>query len=353
MKERPLLCNANLMDAIQSLEMSPRRIAIVVDKNNKLLGTLTDGDIRRHLLSDGYLNDSVLKVMNTNPVKILSGTPNEFVIELMKNHGITAIPLVDSAGKFDRVIHLMDLAKNESIYLNKVKFSFAVIMAGGEGSRLMPLTKETPKPMIEIHGIPLLERQIDKLIKIGINKVYISINYLGHKIEEYFGNGSDLGIEILYLREYEKLGTGGALSLLPEKPSSPILLMNGDILTSSNFYSLSIFHQEQKSLLTVAAINYKINVPYGVLKKSGHFVVGLEEKPSEQYFCNAGIYVISPEILNIIPKVTFFNMTDLINLCLKNKCPVAIFPIHEFWSDIGTPEDLERARINFSNLEIP
>lgn len=352
MSEKPLLPEASLMDAVRAIEVSRRRIAVVVAGDGCLLGTLTDGDIRRHLLAGGNLEAPVSKAMNTSPLTAEIGSPDGYMKDLMRRGNVIALPLVDGGGKFLRLMHLMDLEQGDTQASGASGFSFAVIMAGGEGTRLRPLTEAIPKPMVKIGGVPLLERQIQRLAKVGISQAYISVNYLSHIIEDYFGDGRDFGIEICYLREQEKLGTAGALSLLPEYPDRPIMVMNGDILTTSDFDSLYSFHMIHGAQITVAAIDHRVDIPYGVIRADGPFVTGLVEKPSERFLCNAGIYAVSPEALGLLPGGKYSNMTDLIEACLAINLPVAVFPVHEYWNDIGTPDDLEKARIHFANMEI-
>lgn len=352
MIEKPLRPEAPLIDAVRAIEISRRRMAVVVDADDHLAGTLTDGDIRRHLLAGGSLDAQVVKAMNPNPLSAQEGSPDGYIKDLMRLKNVVAIPLLDQGGKYLRLVHLMDLEQDENPSDKAIRFSFAVIMAGGEGTRLRPLTETIPKPMVEIGGVPLLERQIQRLVKIGIPRVYISVNYLGHIIEEYFGNGDAFGIEVCYLREQEKLGTGGALTLLPEQPDGTIIVMNGDILTTSDLDSFYHFHNAHDAHITVAAIDHRVHIPYGVIRAEGPFITGLIEKPSERFLCNAGIYALSPQALNLMPKNAHSNMTDLVEICLSKKLPVAVFPVYEYWNDIGTPDDLEKARVHFSKMEI-
>jgi dTDP-glucose pyrophosphorylase len=353
MSEKPLLPEARLMDAVRAIEVSRRRMAVVVNDDGRLLGTLTDGDIRRHLLAGGSLETPVSEAMNPSPLTATIGNPDGYIKDLMRRGNVVALPLVDQGGNFLRLIHLMDMEQGDGQgSVSPIGFSFAVIMAGGEGTRLRPLTEAIPKPMVKIGGVPLLERQIQRLAKVGINRVYISVNYLSHIIEGYFGDGRDFGIEICYLREQEKLGTAGALSLLPEHPERPIMVMNGDILTTSDLDSLYSFHMIHGAKITVAAIDHRVDIPYGVIHADGPFVTGLVEKPYKRFLCNAGIYALSPEALNLLTEVKYNNMTDLIDTCLSRNLPVAVFPVHEYWNDIGTPDDLERARMYFTNTEI-
>lgn len=352
MIEKPLQMEAQLIDAVRAIEISRRRMAVVVDADNRLVGSLTDGDIRRHLLAGGSLDAQVSKAMNPNPLSAEEGAPDGYIKDLMRRGNVIAIPLLDHDRKYLRLVHLMDLEQDQDPFDKAVRFSFAVIMAGGEGTRLRPLTETIPKPMVEIGGVPLLERQIQRLVKIGIARVYISVNYLGHIIEEYFGKGDEFGIEICYLREQEKLGTAGALTLLPEQPDGPIVVMNGDILTTSDLDSFYHFHSAHGANITIAAIDHRVHIPYGVIRTEGPFITSLIEKPSERFLCNAGIYALSPQALNYLPRNGFSNMTDLVESCLSKKLPVAVFPVHEYWNDIGTPDDLEKARVHFSKMEI-
>lgn len=347
MIEKTLSVDAPLVEAVRLIEASHRRIAIVVSENGKLLGTLTDGDIRRCLLAGGTLHTMVASAMNADPVCAQEGSSSGYLLDLMRNGNIMAVPVVDKDGHFVRLMHRTDLDPNEKLH-GKADFAFAVIMAGGEGMRLRPITEKIPKPMVDIGGMPLLERQIERLAKAGLNRIYLSVNYLSKVIEDHFGDGTCFGLEIRYLREKEKMGTGGALTLLPEKPTGPILVMNGDILTTSDFSSLNAFHSIHSAEITVAAVDYCVNIPFGVVQNSGSKVIGLVEKPSQRFLCNAGIYALAPSVLELLPQVGAFNMTDLIESCLAVGKPVAVFPVHEYWSDIGTPADLDKARSLFS-----
>lgn len=351
MSDTQLRPDAALMAAVRAIELSRRRIAVVVGDDGRLLGTLTDGDVRRCLLDGGSLETPVGRAMNPAPVTAKVGSPASYILDLMRRGNIMALPLVDDAGRFQRLMHLTDLDGADPEANKASAFSFAVIMAGGEGMRLRPLTDKIPKPMVEIGGIPLLERQIQRLAMTGLQRVYLSVNYLGHMIESHFGDGREFGIEIRYLREKEKLGTAGALSLLPEVPHGPIIVMNGDILTNSDFDSLYAFHQAHDAHITVAAVDYRVSIPYGVIHAEGPFVERLEEKPSQRFFCNAGIYAVSPQTLELLREAEHCNMTDVVETCLARNFPVAVFPVHEYWSDIGTPDDLEKARKFFSEMD--
>ena len=348
MIEKPLQPSATLFDAVRAIEQSRRRIAVVVDAGARLLGTLTDGDVRRSLLAGGDMKTPAIDAMNVHPVSAPDGSPAGYLLDLMKRANVLAVPTVDAQGRFVRLMHLTDL-DGERASAEKLGFASAVIMAGGEGTRLRPLTYSMPKPMVDIGGIPLLERQVRRLAAAGIGQCFISVNYLSGVIEDHFADGNAFGIRIEYLRERQKMGTAGALSLLPRRPEGPILVMNGDIVTTSDFASFYSYHLSHDALVTVAAIDYRVQIPFGVIRSEGALVSGLEEKPAQRFLCNAGIYALAPQALSMLPQGPC-NMTDLIRDCIVASRRVAVFPMHEFWSDIGTPDDLERARAAFSSM---
>ncbi len=349
-RDTPLSPGTPLVDAVRAIERSRRRIAVVVDDTGRLVGTLTDGDVRRCLLAGGTLQTPLSQAMNAQPLAASVGSPASHLLDLMRLRNVLAVPLVDAHGAFVRVVHLSELSAAPEVHAATSGFSFAVIMAGGEGARLRPITQSIPKPMVEIAGVPLLERQVRRLADAGLQRLYISVNYLSHVIERHIGDGSQFGIEVRYLHERDKLGTAGALSLLPERPAGAILVLNGDILTTSDFASLHAFHQSHSAYVTVAAIDYRVDIPYGVLYSDGSQVTELVEKPSQRFLCNAGMYAVAPQALELVPAGQPSNMTDLINRCLAVQHSVAVFPLHEYWSDIGTPDDLARAREFFKGL---
>jgi NDP-sugar pyrophosphorylase family protein len=220
----------------------------------------------------------------------------------------------------------------------------ALIMAGGEGRRLRPITETIPKPMVEVGGKPILASQIEALARAGFRTVFLAVNYKAEMIEEYLGEGSRFGVRARYLREREKLGTAGALSLLPEVPTGPLLVLNGDVVTGADFRALLDFHCGSGCAATVCATCYELRVPLGVLRVSGSLLAGIEEKPCVGYLCNAGIYVLEPEAVKMVPAGVRYDMTDLLEKLVESGKPVAVHPLNEFWIDVGRPEDLERAR---------
>lgn len=338
----------SLMDAIEALENSANRIVVVIDENNRLLGTVTDGDIRRALLAGVDLTDVISVAMNQRPHVAGPESSRHQLLKMMRKANVTAIPVIDDVGGFKRLKHLSDLDLPTDFELNDHTFDFAVIMAGGKGRRLLPLTKSIPKPMVDVNGFSIIERQLRMLRLVGIKRVFISINYLGSMIEEHFQNGSHFGVELEYLREESELGTSGAISLIKEKPSKPILVMNGDVLSRVQYNKILNFHHEVKAALTVVATKYSVEIPYGVIKSEDQKVIGLMEKPTQQFLCNAGIYVLSPEMIDLFEAGRRADMTETISKCIDHGLEVSVFPLHEYWTDVGTPDDLEKARQFFS-----
>lgn len=331
--------NNTIKDVIKLIDDNKNGIALVCDPQKKLIGTITDGDIRRFMLAGRSIDEPCSNVMSHNPFSVPDSSPRGTLIETLQKNKLRQLPLVNAKGEVTGLFFIKNL-------LEDVMSPVAVIMAGGEGRRLRPLTDTIPKPMIKVGDEPVLKRIIDGLSQAGIKNVFISINYLGETIKEYFGNGSKFGVNINYLAEKEKLGTGGALSLLPNEISSPCLILNGDVVTDINFSNLVDFHIQHNASMTVAAAEYNVAVPYGVLELADHYVLGLKEKPSHKFMCNAGVYAINASLLRLVPKDTFYNMTDLLQDTINLGLHVAAFPIREYWTDIGRKEDLDRANLD-------
>jgi dTDP-glucose pyrophosphorylase len=342
--------SAVLRDAVHVIEASKTTLAVVIEADGRIFGTISDGDVRRALLAGCVLDVSVVEVANRKPLTATSELPETYLKKLLLASGLEALPIVDDLGRFLKLVRLAQFEDPEAARVPN-PFWAAVIMAGGEGQRLRPLTEATPKPMIEVGGMPLLERQIVSLKRAGISRVFVAINYLGHLIERHFGDGSTFGVEISYLREPQKMGTGGALSLLPRPVEGDLLVMNGDILTRSDFKRLGYFHREHGATITVCATQYDVHIPFGVLVADGARVTALKEKPSQRFLCNAGIYALSANIISLISNNTYLDMTDLIGLAIRDGQRVMAFPIYEFWSDIGTARDLEIARRSINQVE--
>jgi dTDP-glucose pyrophosphorylase len=336
--------DATIRDAIASIERTQRIIVAVTDEDRILRGIVSDGDIRRAILSGCDLDSPVTKAMSTSPIVGRSDQSLDELNHIMVSRGVAAVPVVDQCNRFVRVVLLREIAASDITQNMASDYWAAVIMAGGEGRRLRPLTANLPKPMIQVGGVPVLERQVRDLVATGVDRIFVSTNYLGNVIEEHFGDGREFGASIQYLREKTKLGTAGALSLLSETPTGPVLVMNGDVLTTSDYGKLLAYHLEREGQATVATVTYKAEIPFGVVDVRDYQAFALTEKPMQVFQCNAGIYVLEPDCLSGIPCNTMYNMTDLISDMINAGAKVSVFPIHEHWADIGSPTDLENAR---------
>jgi len=327
-------CKKTIKDAISLLEIVVHKLVVVIE-DNKVVGTLTDGDLRRYFFNGGGVDSLVIDAMNTQPTVSCRDDLNS-VLTKNNNNKLMCIPIVNSMNEFIELF-VVPTQRTTGTAVNT-----AVLMAGGEGTRLRPLTNHKPKPMVEIDGVPILERQLEQLKKFGVVNIYISVNYLAEKITEYFGNGIKFGLNIKYIHEDKKLGTAGALSLIENEIEDNFLLMNGDIVTNIDFNEMAKFHLISDSLITIGAINHDIKVPFGVLKVEAGVLKEVIEKPVYTELCNAGIYMINNKVLDRIPKNEYHDITTTIDTVLQNKGLISVFPIFESWSDVGTPEDLIR-----------
>jgi len=319
-------------------------IALVVDSERRLLGTITDGDVRRAILAgkDLELPVSVLlasKICTQYPKPVTASpeTDRKALMALMLEHVLRQIPILDNDGKVVDLVMMDDLIPRQDLPLQ------AVIMAGGLGARLRPLTEDLPKPMLPMGGKPLMELVIEQLRQVGIRRINVTTHYKPEKISDHFGDGSSFGVELNYVNEDRPLGTGGALGLI-EVPTEPMLVINGDILTQVDFRAMLAYHQEHRAVMTVAVKQYDIKVPYGVIECEGSRVCALKEKPQMHFLVNAGVYLLEPKVYEFIPNGEHFNMTDLIQWLLDSDHIVASFPIIEYWLDIGQFADYEQAQ---------
>lgn len=321
--------NSTIKDAIENLNSVQLKIVNVVDAQNRFIGTVTDGDIRRGLLND-YNKDFKIKfILNKKPIFIYENTHEEKVLSLMKANKIDKIPVLNKKKQI-KGLFLFDMEN----YKKSLK-NYFVIMAGGKGMRLRPITKTIPKAMIIHNGRPMIENLILKAKKEGFRNFIISINYLGTKIKKYLKNGSNLGVSIKYLEEPKPLGTVGSLSMLKNKIDETFVLTNCDIITNTDYSRLLEFHKKNRANITIAAaLDYSQN-QYGIVKTKKIRVIGLEEKPIEKKQIIAGIYCISPRTLTKLKKNEYYDMPDLLHKAIKDKMKVIAYPIHELWQDIG------------------
>jgi len=333
-----------IIEAIQIIDRGGMQIALVVDSEGRLLGTVTDGDVRRGILKGIPMDKPVQMIMNSKPTVVTIGDDIEHILGIMKFKGHRQIPILDNDGV------LVSLELLDQLLEPGLKDNWVVLMVGGLGTRLRPLTDDCPKPLLQVGSKPVLETILDSFIASGFHKFYFSLNYKGDMISNYFGDGSHWGVKIRYLYEKERLGTAGALSLLPEKPEHPILVMNGDLLTKVNFCQLLDFHVQQRAKTTMCVREYVSQVPYGVVKFSGSRLEEIVEKPIQTHFINAGIYVLDPETLDLVPKNSYFDMPSLFDKVLKRKEKSVIFPIREYWMDIGQMDDYLKANGEFQGV---
>ena len=338
-----------IRDAMQRINRGRKGIALLVDEHWRFLATITDGDLRRAILGGArlgseaaqtvYEKDGQLRKSVTAP----AGISREEQLRIMRAAGVLQLPLVDDSGRVVDLVVADDLEQAGNLPVQ------AVIMAGGFGTRLRPLTDDTPKPMLPIDGTPILERTIRGLSGAGIQRINITTHYLPEKITNYFGNGDDFGVELNYVSEDVPLGTAGAVGLVAET-EEPLLVINGDILTSVDFRSLVKFHRERRAALTVGVRQYDVKVPYGVVEAEDGLVRALCEKPTYDFLVNAGVYLLEPSVRRLIPASKKFDMTDLIELLLEKGEVVASFPILEYWIDIGHHDQLQRAQADAKKL---
>jgi dTDP-glucose pyrophosphorylase len=331
--------------AVKVLNQESLRIVMVVDDDERLIGSITDGDIRRGLIKQFTMNTPLVEIMHKNPIVTLVGGDKSNILAKMKELDLLQIPIVDSDG---RVVGLETLQS----LIEKKKFNNPVfLMAGGFGKRLAPLTNKTPKPLLKVGDKPILENVINQFIDAGFYNFYISTHYRAEMVQEYFGDGSNLNVSIRYIYENEPLGTAGSLGLLPDNlPKLPILMMNGDLLTKIDFKELLRFHLQEGEDVTMCVREYDFQVPYGVVETNGKHVISIEEKPVHRFFVNAGIYVLNPSMLGMVDGKSCIDMPQLLEQKMRESGKINMFPVHEYWLDIGQIEQLDQAQRDVSQF---
>ncbi len=335
--------SVSILDAMRTIDQGAAQIALVTDENQKLIGIVTDGDLRRALLGGADLESPILPHVNHEFRKASAETSRIEALDLMKCYSIEQLPIVDSQGRLIGLHLLNDLIQPQQLP------NAAVILAGGKGTRLGTLTQNVPKPMLKVVGRPILERIILHLIGGGIKKIFLSVNYLAEQIEDYFGNGDEYGCQISYLREDKPLGTGGPLALLQHHEiTHPVIVMNGDLITDFDVPGIVGCHQKNSNQITIGVRTYSHTVPFGCITTDGQQVVSLNEKPTLQEIINTGIYVISKELLPQVP-LDFFPITNLIELALDDGKRVGVFSVDQ-WIDVGQPKHLAEARGDTEHL---
>ena len=328
-----------ISEALTRLDKTGIGFVLVVDENRHLLGTLVDGDIRRGLLRNIGLEESVSKIMNKNPIVSNVQTSKQEVMTLMKKRQLRHIPLLNDKGEVVQV-HWM-----EDLFWDAVHDETSVvIMSGGLGMRLRPMTKTRPKGLLPLGETPLLESIIKDLAHHGLKKIILTLNYKAQAIKGHFKDGKKWGVSIDYVQEDKRLGTAGSLRLLENPGDTPLLVMNGDLLTKIDYRKLLYFHRKEEFEFTVGIKSADFQVPYGIVRLHGKEILSIEEKPLQRFFVNAGIYVVNPELIDLIPRDEYFDMTQLIQKAIDHNVKVGGFPLHEYWLDIGSKEDYEKAR---------
>lgn len=336
--------NYSIRKILSILDKGAKGIVFVVDDENKLMGTITDGDIRRAILSGANLEDNVSNIVHRNSVCISYNTNREKIKDIFIKKAVKIIPIVDD---YNRVVDLISI---NDILLPEGKENPVIIMAGGLGTRLKDLTKEVPKPMLKVGNDPILQHIISNFKQYGYNKILISVNYKSEIIENYFQDGLAYGVKIDYIREDKRLGTAGGIKLADNYIDKPFFVINGDIFTNLNVDNMMRFHTKNKFDITVGTRKHSFQIPYGVIEAENNCIKGLKEKPTINYLINAGVYCLNPDLINFIPDNQYFEITDLIGICIKNGGKVGSYEIKDYWMDIGRMEDYNKVNNDVCDL---
>ena len=337
--------DTTVLKAVETIDHnSPLLTAIVIDDQGVLLGTITDGDVRRGMLDNVTMEEKVGRIMHKTPIFITNDTSSREIKKIFnENPNCRVLPIIDDR---HRVIGI----KTNKTPLQVEYNNTVLIMAGGLGTRLRPLTNNTPKPLLHVGNKPILEIILDNFIESGFSDFYISVNYKAEMIEDYFKDGSDRGISIKYLKEKKRLGTAGALSLIDNRPDQPIIVMNGDLLTKVDFQKLLEFHESNRFSATMCVREYVCKIPFGVVRANNCQLEALQEKPTQKMFVNAGIYTLNPTILKMVPPNTYIDMPELFSSILEKGQKPGVFPIREYWLDIGRLNEYEKADKAYAEL---
>ena len=335
---------ASVREALDRIDRTGSQIALVVDESRCLLGTLSDGDVRRALLKGASLGDSVSTIMHVGPTCAAPGENRRTIRERMQRLGLRQIPIVDAGGI------VVGLEIDSDLQLPEQRPNQVVIMAGGLGSRLGELTQSTPKPMLKVGPRPLLETIVRSFAEHGFRHVALAVNYKAEQIESHFGDGSAFGIDVRYLREKQRMGTAGALSLLPERPAEPFIVTNADLLTRADYGAMVDQHAASGADATMAVRQYEMQVPFGVVFERDGRVDSIEEKPMQAFVVSAGMYVFSPQVLNLVPRDEYFDMPSLFTRLIERGMHARTHSIDGYWLDIGRMHDYEKANDDFTEV---
>jgi dTDP-glucose pyrophosphorylase len=322
---------------IEAITKNGRQVALVTDADERLVGIVTDGDIRKALLRGASLESAIGETVNRSPIVARPGVSGREALGLMRRRSIRHLPIVDGTGRLIDVVFLDDLLARPPLP------AAAIIMAGGMGTRLRPLTEDTPKPLLRVGGRPLVEILIEHLERCGVDDVRVAVHHKSDMIRAQLGDGSRFGVRLAYVDEPERLGTIGALTLVRPRPVDAFFVINGDILTRCDFRAMWEFHRAQGARMTVGVSLHQVDIPYGEFTLHGARITRVEEKPRKEFPVNAGIYLLEPSLIDLIPAGQHFDATDLIRVCLDRDLPVSAYLIREYWLDVGRHDDLRKA----------
>lgn len=346
LKEIVLSSDSSIRDALELIDRLALHVALITDSDLNLLGIVTDGDVRRAILKGLSLDTPVVSIMNTHPITVPPSTTKREMVNLMRAKSFIVLPVVENG-------ILVGVETMKSALMPQQHDNPVFIMAGGFGTRLRPLTDACPKPLLKVGSRPILEIILQHFINHGFHDFYISTHYLPEKIQDYFKNGSDWGVQIRYVHEESPLGTGGALGLLPDDlPDLPLIMMNGDILTNMNFEKLLAYHLQENADATMCVREYQYQIPYGVVESNKGRIEKMVEKPVQYFNINTGIYVVNPSVIRSVPKQQVIGMPTLLEQEITKNRKVMIYPLHEYWLDIGQMDDYRRAQSDILTLDI-
>lgn len=335
--------NASIKQALKVIDKGAIKVAVVLSDDGLLLGMLSDGDIRRALLKGMSLGDSIAGIINRDPVVANINDTKERILELANEKKLHQIPIISNG----KLIGIQDIRE---FLAPKNKPNKVILMVGGLGTRLRPLTNDVPKPMLDVGNKPILHTIVENFAKYGYTDIIMCVNYKSEIIKEYFGNGDKFGVKIEYVLESQRMGTAGALSLLQKRPKDDFFVMNGDLLTNVNFEYLHEYHKDSNACASICIRKYEMQVPYGVVNVRANQVTSIEEKPTQSFFVSAGIYMFSPIVLDFIPKGVFYDMPTLFGELLKQGFAVYPFFIREYWLDIGKMDEYRRANDEYEGV---
>lgn len=336
--------NYSIRQTLEAIDSGARGIVLLVNEDRTLIGTITDGDVRRAILKGMSLEDSAENIVHYNPISVKQSMTREEVKDIFIKKAVKDIPIIDDSNK------VIDLISINDILLPEGKKNPVIIMAGGLGTRLKDLTKEIPKPMLRVGKDPMLQHIINNFKQYGYNKILLSVNYKSEIIENYFQDGFAHGVKINYVKETKRLGTAGGIKLAKDYIDTPFFVINGDIFTNLNVENMMRFHIENKFDITVGTRKHSFQIPYGVIEAEDNGIKQLKEKPIIEYLINGGVYCLNPDLVNLIPDNEYFEITDLINICIKNGKRIGSYEIQDYWMDIGRIEDYNKINKDIYDL---